>query len=389
MFRALIALLFAATSGFAQDPKPQPDPAGATPGDQQHVHAPLGPTEWKTGEGNRWFEATRLHLGNFFQEQEAVGKFKFKNPTDDQHRFSNLIQSCACAKSVIRVGDRVYELTNEPVSNSLYRITRDEAGAERRERVQFLTVNGGEAGEVEVHMTMGGHVGDKDATLDMTLDDAELPAVKLSWRATGAAYFVIDPPEWNLGEMTWRDRKEFSFKITSPIQRDFELLRHDALVKAMQVEAKKEMQGDAAVWTVKGSYGPGVDERDGGGPITFHTDVQGKSLTLRVIALVKGPLEMTPGGFLSLGRLKVGEGGQAEVRIKPTDDFDLQIQKLEPVEASELVTFASRKEQKDIVIEIRVAPGAPKGKIVRGVLRVHLNHPSAPLKEIQFNGFVR
>ncbi len=375
-------------------PGSQPIP-GSQPGDGsaevQTVVAPPAPAHFETGQGNRWFEATRIDLGTFVQEEEAVGKFKFKNPGTDTHKFSNLIQSCTCNRTVVRVGDRVYELLNEPVANSLWRVTRADDGAEGRERVTFITVEPGESGEVEVHMAMSGQIGPKDAQIDLQIDDAQLPAVKLAWRATGATFFIVEPPEWNLGEMTWKDKKDFRFEITSPMQPDFNLLRHDSLVKTMQVEYQKEMRGDKAVWVVTGTYGPGVDERDGGGPITFHTDVKGRTVTARAVAMIKGPLEMNPGGFLSLGVIRAGKGGKAEVRIKPTDDFDLQVSKLESENLSvgDQVAFSSHKEGNEVVVEIAVAPDVEKGKIVRGVVRVHLNHPSAPLKEIQFNGFVR
>jgi hypothetical protein len=45
-------------------------------------------------------------LGTFFGSGDAVGTFKFKNPTDKTVEWKNLIGSCQCARSDIRVGGR-------------------------------------------------------------------------------------------------------------------------------------------------------------------------------------------------------------------------------------------------------------------------------------------
>ena len=272
-----------------------------------------GPVDYNAPSGNSWFERTKADLGTFFAEESAVGRFTFKNPHDATHQLSHLLQSCTCSKSILRIGDRVYELTSEPVPNALWRVTKKD-GKEERERVSFATVGPHETGEVEVHMQMAGHSGHKEASLDMQVSDEALPAVKLQWRATGAVYFVVSPPEFHLNEMTWQDKRDFQFEITSPIQKDFEILElAQPLSRAMHVEWHKEMRGDQAVWIVKGTYGPGVEERDSGGIIQLKTDVKNQTVQARVMAMVKGPLEMNRNGFLSIGVIPAGTGKVEEI----------------------------------------------------------------------------
>ena len=91
------------------------------------------------------------------------------------------------------------------------------------------------------------------------------------------------------------------------------------------------------------------------------------------------------------GRIPAGQGATKEVEIEPTDDFDLQVEKIElnnlTVDPA-LVKVSSRKEGKILKLVLEISPDAPK-RLVRGDLTVHLNHPAVKVQEFQFNGFVR
>ena len=363
---------------------------------QTHVVAPtpVPPIDFKSPEPNEWFERTRLDLGTYYQDEQAVGRFKFKNPRAAEQRITSIQQSCACSKALVHVGDkRTYEINNTPQAGAIWRVGKKADGTDDRERVSFITVGAEESGEVEVHMTMGGIQGAKDATIDLHTSDDKLPAAKLLFRATGAVFFVIDPPEWHLNEMTWSDKREFRFEISSPIEKNWEIVAMDPIAsKKMEATYEKEMRGDKTVWVVKGTYGPGVDERDSGGQITFRTSVRDKTVTCKVSAMVKGPLEMKPGGFLNLGVIPAGKGKSEKITLIPNGDFDLQATKLEPDRVSVepgMVSFASSKDQKSLVVELSISPEVKKNTVVRGTLKIHLNHPACPLKEVQFTGFVR
>ena len=125
--------------------------------------------------------------------------------------------------------------------------------------------------------------------------------------------------------------------------------------------------------------------------ITFDTDVQNRKVQLRVMAWVQGPLEVRPGGFVPFGLIRQGEGMTKEIEFEPTDDFDLQIEsvKLSNLTIDEdLVQVSTSKVGKVCKLAITISPDAPR-RLVRGDVRVELNHPAAKVQEIQFNGFVR
>lgn len=349
------------------------------------------------GSGNEWFDRTRADFGTFFEEETAKGRFKFANPRGIDHKLTRLTPSCACSKAIVRIGDRQYEVGSDKV---LRRIRKNEDGTEIKERVSHIEVGADEEGDIEVHMKMTGIRGPREADLNIQTSDEELPIVGLKWRATGAVFFSVEPPEVNLNEMTWTDEREFEFRIRSPLKKDFNLISHEPLVESMKVTYEKEMDGDAAVWVVKGTYGPGARERDQGGSITFTTDIgdkadQGsKKVTARVIAFLKGPLTMKPGGFVALGHVKRDEGKQVEVRLIPTGDFDLQVERLETgrlrikEDQKQFLKFEHHKDGKDVIVVIKVGKGM-KPAYVNGILKIHLNHPAVRMKEVMFNGFVR
>jgi len=104
---------------------------------------------------------------------------------------------------------------------------------------------------------------------------------------------------------------------------------------------------------------------------------------------------MKPGGFVALGHIKRDEGKQVEITLTPTGGFDLQVESLEVdkfrlknEEQRKLISFTHHKEGKDVVVVIRVEKGMQPAYL-SGVLKIHLNHPAARLKQVMFNGFVR
>ena len=385
------AALVASTAACAQQGARNEGVADPTPEVKKAADA------YGEGSGNDWFDLTRKDFGTFFEEETAKGTFKFENPRGVEHKLTRLTPSCACSKALLRIGERKYEVGSDKV---LRRIRMNEDGTEIKERVSHILVGADEKGEIEVHMKMTGIRGPREADLNIQTTDEETPIVGLKWRATGAMYFAVEPQEVNLNEMTWTDKREFEFRVRSPLRKDFDLVSHEPLVEAMTVTYNKEMDGDEAVWVVKGTYGPGARERDQGGAITFNTDIgvedgkPGKKVTARVIAFLKGPLTMKPGGFVALGHVKRDEGKSVEIRLTPTGDFDLQVEKLEAgrlrinAEQRKFLKFEHSKDGKDVVVVIRVEKGMSPA-YVNGILQIHLNHPAVKMKEVMFNGFVR
>ncbi len=344
----------------------------------------------KPGGRNSWFEATSIDLGSYLEGEKAKAEFKFKNPGSATHKLRNFQPSCACAKTSVRVGGRLYRVENTPSPNSIFRIDQ-ENGVEKKHRVQFVTVGAGESGSVDVAIDLRGVTGKKEATVTLQSTDEELRLMNLRCWAVATTYFRILPPEVNLNKMTWQEKREFVAQVSSPIQADFEITGHDPLPDQMHVEYRKEMKNGRATWIVNGTYGPNVDERAGGGIIKLRTNVKNKKVSIRVIAFVDGPLKIKPGTFISLGLVRRGKGVTRTVEFTPTDDFELQAEKIEISNLTipeQFVDVITRRDGNVLKVDIKISPDAPR-RLVRGDVKVHLNHPLVKTKELQFNGFVR
>ncbi len=341
--------------------------------------------------GNSWFPVADIDLGTYFGEGEASGTFQWKNPTDQAVEWRNLQGSCQCVRATIHVADRLYEFRPKQQS-PLVRVTKDANGKDQEEPVTQVAVGPGESGDLTVHLDMHGITGPKMATLDIHLTDPTLPMVKLKWNATGAQLFAISPAEVQLNKMTWNETREFSVAVVSPVNRDFEITSMDTAPKAFDVSWEKSMNGDLATWTIKGKYGPVGEDTAGGGVLKFHTNVNGgATFSVRVMAFVQGPLEVKPGGFLTLGMVRQGSTLQKEIVFEPNDGSSLELtgfhfEKLRGAENSLKVT--STKDGNKLVIHFEVLDNAPTG-LLKGDLVVELNHPLVKEKRIMFNGYVR
>lgn len=371
--------------------KPQPKLDGQLPTGHGEARKPVvGGADPRSN--NPWFPTTDLDLGTYFGHEEAVGVFPFRNPRSQAIDWTNLQGSCTCSRAVIRVGDRRYELQSKP-EKQLVRLTKGANGIEQQERVQQIQIGAGEEGTVEVHMEMHQVSGAKSASLDIHTSDPSLPQLKLKWQATGAQMFQISPSEYNLNTMAWNEVREFTFTVTSPIAKNFEILRMDPNAdKAFKVTWDKQMNGEMAIWTIRGTYGPVPDEKGTGGMLKFYTDTPGdNSFTVRVGAMVKGPLEVKPGGFLPLGRLSKGVEVRKEVVFEPNDGTKLEATSLTFDNLSvpkEAVRAESRQVDGNLVVTLVIGADAPLG-MLKGDLLVKLNHPLVQEKLIVFNGFVR
>lgn len=341
--------------------------------------------------GNSWFPVTTLDLGTYYGEGEAVGSFRFKNPTDSAVEWRQLHGSCQCAKSIVRVNGRTYELLGKPQANVLNRVTKVPGQPDQVERVQQIMIEAGAEGEVEVHLDMNQVTGGKSASLDVHTSDPGLPHFKLSFHAAGAQLFTVAPAEVNLNKMTWSESREFTVTVTSALQKDWNILRMED-AKAFKATWEKSVNGDVTSWTIRGVYGPVDGETGGGGLLRFHTDVKGGlSFTVRVLAFVQGPLDVKPGAFVTLGMIRKGNAVKKEIVFEPNDGSQLAATELKfekTTMSQEFVTATSRQDGNKLVVEISVSDKSPTG-LLKGDLVVGLNHPLVKEKRIMFNGFVR
>ena len=355
--------------------------------------APVRPATSRTpaSGGNTWFEITNQDLGTYYGSGDAVGVFKFKNPHDRVMDWTNLGSSCQCARAVVRIGDRQYELAQRATGKQLVRVTKTPGQPDKTEAVQQVTIEPHAEGEVEVHLDMNQVTGPKTASFDLHTTDPALPQIKLNFHASGAQLFTVAPSEVNLNKMTWSETREFTATATSPLQKDWNILRMDDPGKGFEVAWEKAENNGLVSWVIKGKYGPVDGETAGGGVLKFHTDVQnGASFTVRVIAMVQGPLEVKPGSFLSLGLIRKGKELKREIVFEPNDGAQLEATALtfEKVSIPDAVTASSRRDGNKLVVELIVAEGSPVG-MLKGDLVVGLNHPLVKEKRIMFNGFVR
>ena len=380
-------------------------PGDVVPAAADHDHAPspavMGPPLQLTGQPdepiasnpNSWFEATDLKLGTFYQYEKAHGVFRFKNPSDQTRRFSNIGHTCTCTGSSFKVGGREYyvEATADQ-AHQLFRVV-ERNGIKNPERVDHISIGPGEEGIIEVEMEMQGTQGLKAAAVNLTTDDPELPSIRLTFEAFGAAYFSIVPQEVNLNTMNWDDVRTFEVKVSSSVFGDFEITKVDALPAGMKVEYVRSVVNGVPTYTISGTYGPVDSGATSGGSLVFRTDQKDLSFTINVIAFVQGPLTMEPSGFVALGRIRKDTSASKTINIIPSGGFDLQVEKLEWKELSfdeEFLEVTSAKNDSGVVeVTVRILAGIPAGTIVRGEVLVHLNHPAARSESILFNGFVR
>ncbi len=350
-----------------------------------------GTTGLKASGGNSWFPVTVRELGTYYGSGEAVGRFEFTNPQDTPVDWVSLTPSCQCARAEITIGERVYRVIAKP-QKRLVRVTRAAGQPEKLENVTKITIGPKETGTVVARLDMNKITGGKHATLDIHGTDPVEPHTKLTFRATGAQLFSVSPKEVNLNKMTWNETREFTVTVSSRMEKEWEILSVDKPSDAFDVEWEKVMNGDYTAYRISGKYGPVSSEVAGGGMLKFRTNMKnGASFSVRVLAFVQGPLDVKPGGFLTLGLIRKGKSVKKSITFTPNDGTALEATSLTFEKMTlkpEFVTATQRKDGDKLVVDLEVADNAPKG-LVKGELVVKLNHPLVAEKRIMFNGFVR
>jgi len=272
------------------------------------------------------------------------------------------------------------------------RVTKVEGQPEKLENVASIMIGPGEEGVVETHLNMRNITGLKRATLDIHSTDPVEPQLKLTFRATGAELFSVSPKEINLNKMTWNETREFTVMVSGSATKDWKILRMEDAGDAFDVTWEKVSNGDVTSYKISGKYGPVGDESAGGGVLKFRTNLNGSaSFNVRVLAFVQGPLEVKPGGFLTLGLIRKGKSTAKNIVFEPNDGTDLKATELVFEKTSlpkEFIKATQRKDGNKLIVNVMVTKDAPTG-LVKGELVVKLNHPLVKEKRVVFNGFVR
>jgi hypothetical protein len=359
----------------------------------QRPPQPKAIRQLRTGTPNRWFDRTKLFMGEFLDKERVTGKFAFKHPGGGPVSFKNLAGSCQCAQAVITVGDRVYELTKKPVSNSLHRIDKGDDGKLVRKRITHLNVEPGEEGTIEVQMEMGGMQGYKDATLSITTTDPAMKQVTLAWQAKGVKLFNITPNDVFLNNMKWGDTRKFAFIVESEVKPDFKLLDAEDLPPYVKISKKLiDRPNGKKAWKVDGTFGPNADPKSGGAALKFKTDWKGREVQLNIIATITGPVSIEPGTFISFGKIRKGEGAERKVTITPNGDFKIEATKIEFQDVTldgKYISASAVQEDGKLVVTVKIAKEAEGAFLVRGKMILHLNHPAIGTKKFNFNGILR
>jgi hypothetical protein len=227
--------------------------------------------------------------------------------------------------------------------------------------------------------------------LEIHSTDPVEPQTRLTFRAIGAELFSISPKEVNLNKMTWNESREFSV-VVSAAKPDWEIRSMDDAGPTFDVKWEKLGGGQRTSYKISGKYGPVNAETGGGGMLKFRTNVNGAAtFNVRVLAFVQGPLDVKPGGFLTLGLIRKGKPIMKNIVFEPNDGVDLHATALvfeKLTLGKEFIKATQRKDGIKLIVELSIAKNAPTG-LVKGELIVKLNHPLIKEKRIMFNGFVR
>jgi hypothetical protein len=387
LFCSLGLALVTVLPAFAQEAVSKKGKLGVAP---QDAPRPASKQNRGASGGNSWFPVTVRDLGVFYGQGEAVGQFKFTNPNDAEINWRGLNPSCQCASADITIGERRYRVIGKP-QKRVVRVIKRPNEPEKLENVSSITIGPREEGLIETRLNMHNITGAKSATLEIHSTDPVEPQTRLTFRATGAELFTVSPKEVNLNKMTWNESREFTVMV-SAAKPDWQILSMDDAGSAFDVKWEKVGSGTRTSYKITGKYGPVNAESGGGGMLKFRTNVNGAAtFNVRVLAFVQGPLEVKPGGFLTLGLIRKGKPIKKSIVFEPNDGLDLRATEMvfeKLTLGKDFIKATQRKDGVKLIVELTVADNAPTG-LVKGELVVKLNHPLIKEKRIMFNGFVR
>jgi len=340
--------------------------AGAAP-----IVAPTGPPR---AAPRIDFAKKEVDFGKKLDGDMCEGDFPFENIGDAPLIITKVQPSCGCTVPLILVGDQRYDFGKAiPV------------GAE---------------GKIHVSMNLKGIHGAKTANVSVFTNDPAGPA-NLRVQAQVEAFFVVEPQNLSLGEISKKEGKSGTVKVSCARVPSFKITGWDPLPAGLTIQSE-EVPGEAnPTAKVTATVGEGANEGTFSSRVVLHTDV-GRTIDLYVSGMVYGVLEIKPGPYLMFGLIQRGTKTPRKIdAIARTQGLPIHVTKVEveaqeggtPQNAKSLTEFFTStvrpvEDGKHYEIEVAALETLPAG-VFRGTVRVFTDHPEVPKKEIILSGFVR
>ncbi|PIE22375.1 MAG: hypothetical protein CSA62_12770 [Planctomycetota bacterium] len=345
-----------------------------------------------------WFKKIHLDYGKHVENtvETLRDKFEFVNETGKEQRILSLMTSCKCQRIKLKVGDKVRTLARK----------QDQTLKEP------VTVPAGVPCVIEMDFDVSGGAGRRVGDIRIETSDPAMPSMTLTAEATMTAAFKVVPEVVQLGSMDPSEQRQWEVKVHCLIKNDWKITRPDSVMpegmKVTSIEPSK-VEGKT-VYTIKGSYGPGLTHGAFGGYLLFHTDNEKHNVQVIIAAEVKETVKLEP-RFFSLRSFPRSAPPTRAVYLWAIDGSEISVEsakvlKLRGVKEDDLIVrvIAPNKNSKEMLevphqqkmipanrtwkVEIALKPGFKGRGAVRGEIEVKSKSSKMPLT-FKFNGFPR
>ena len=290
-----------------------------------------------------WFDKIHLDYGKHVENtvETLRDKFEFVNKTGKEQRILSLLTSCKCQRIKVKVGGESVTL-------------------ERKQDMTLkepIVVASGAKGVIEMDFDVSGGAGRRVGDIRLETTDPAMPSMVLTAEATLTPAYKVVPETVQLGSMDPSEKRDWEVKVHCLIRDDWKVVRADSVMpegmKVTAIEPSKE--NGKTVYTIKGSYGPGLSHGAFGGYLLFHTDSEKHKVQVIVAAEVKETVKLEP-RFFSLRSFPRSTPPTKAVYLWAIDGTAIS------VEEANVVSLRGAKKE-DVVIRI-VPPEAGSKEMV-------------------------
>ncbi len=351
--------------------------AGATP----PTPAPTGPPR---AAPRIVFDKREMDFGTKLEGDLCEIDFPFENVGDAPLIISKAQPSCGCTVPHIMLGGA----------------RADDGSAAAETRYEFgKPIPVGGTGKIHVAFNLKGVHGAKVSQVSVFTNDPSGPAT-LRVQANVEPYFVLEPQHLNLGEISKKEGKSGSIKISTTRVPAFKITGWDPLQPGITVKVEELPNEGKPAAQMSATIGEGANEGTFSSRVALHTDV-GRTIDVYVSGMVYGPLEIKPGPYLMFGLIQKGTKTPRKIEAIARDPAQpIRVTKAE-IEATEggnqspknlseffQVDLRAVEDGKKYEVEVVALETLPDG-VFRGTVRLYTDHPEVQKKEIVLSGFVR